>query len=67
MKKRFKLLNRDCKIHILHWKSDGVLFGPQWESIISFDDRDNNLDRCKSIIRMLNECDRHTNHTNEDD
>ena len=67
MKKRFKLLSRNGKLHILHWESHGVLFGPQWAGIASFDDRGNNLEMCKSIIRMLNECDKYTNHTNEDD
>lgn len=62
MKKRYKLLNRGGKIHILHWETDGRLFGPGWECIAAFDGSDSNLKRCREIIRLMNESDR-----NEDD
>jgi len=66
MKKRFNLLNRSGKVHILHWSADGRLFGPDWETVAAFDDEDLNMERCKTIIRLLNECDKHTNHHNND-
>lgn len=66
MKKRFKLLNRVGKILILHWSSDGKLFGPDWEAIAAFDDKDSNIERCRTIIRLMNECDKHTNHVEDD-
>lgn len=66
MKKRFKLLNRSGKVYILHWSADGKLFGPDWGSVATFDDKDSNLERCKTIIRLMNECDKHTDHPNDD-
>ena len=63
MKKRYKLLKSNGSIHILRWASRGVLFGPQWEAIATFDNRDNNIERCKQIVQIMNECDKHTNHT----
>jgi hypothetical protein len=42
MKKRYKLLEKNGKVHILHWVTDGVLFGPDWESIATFDKQDSN-------------------------
>lgn len=66
MKKRYKLLEKNGKVHILHWVTDGVLFGPDWESIATFDKQDSNLERCKTIIRLMNECDKHTDHPNDD-
>ncbi|TGG34961.1 hypothetical protein [Duncaniella freteri] len=66
MKKRFKLLNRSGKVHILHWAADGKLFGPDWEAVATFDDKDSNLERCKTIIWLMNECDKHTDHPNDD-
>lgn len=67
MKKRFKLRKKSGKIFILRWQSEGVLFGPQWEGIITFDNVDNNIDRCKAIVRLMNECDQHTNYPNKND
>lgn len=61
MKKRFKLRKQSGKIIILRWQCEGVLFGPQWESICAFDNINNNMDRCKTIIQLMNECDEHTN------
>lgn len=66
MKKRFKLLNRYGKVHILRWSADGRLFGPDWESVVAFDDNDSNRERCKTIIRLMNECDKHTDRHNND-
>lgn len=67
MKKRFKLRAQGGKILILRWQSEGVLFGPQWEGITAFDNNDNNLERCKAIIRLMNECDNHTKTINDND
>ncbi len=67
MKKRFKLLNdKRGRILLLKWETDGVLFGPDWGCIAAFDNTDNNLERCKTIIRLMNECDKHTDHPNND-
>lgn len=66
MKKRFKMLNRANKIYILRWTVDGKLFGPDWEEIATFDNQASNVERCKTIIRLLNECDKHTNHPDYD-
>ncbi|WP_304647417.1 hypothetical protein [uncultured Duncaniella sp.] len=66
MKKRFKLIDRHGKVNILQWVTDGVLFGPNWESMASFDSNKSNLERCKTIIRLMNECDKHTDHPNDD-
>lgn len=62
MRKRYKLLVKNGKVHILHWESDGKLFGPEYDCIASFDHKTANVDRCKSIVRLMNECERHTNH-----
>ncbi len=66
MKKRYKHLERNGKIYILHWESEGRLFGPAWDCVATFDNKDTNLERCKSIIRLMNECDKHTEHFNDD-
>lgn len=66
MKKRYKMLCRSGKVLILHWETDGKLFGPDWEVIAKFDDNDQNQQRCKTIIRLMNECDKHTDHPNDD-
>lgn len=66
MKKRYKLLNSQGKIMILQWVTKGVLFGPCWESMMVFDENEENLKRCKQIVRLINECDMHTNHPNND-
>lgn len=58
MKKRFKLLNRAGKVFIMRWTVDGKLFGPDWEAVATFDSNAPNLERCKKIIRLMNECDK---------
>lgn len=60
MKKRYKLLEKTAHIYILYWETEGVLFGPEWKIIAKFTKCDSNLERCKSVIRLMNECDRHT-------
>lgn len=67
MKKRYKLLAKFGKIHILRWVTDGVLFGPGWESVATFNDVGSNLERCKKLIRIMNECDKHADRLNNDD
>lgn len=49
------------KIYIL--KNGIGLFGPQLESIAVFDNKDGNLERVKQIVKQLNECDRHSEHS----
>lgn len=66
MKKRFKLLNQKGKILILRWDVDGRLFGPDWECIASFENVESNQERVKTIIRLMNECDKHTEQNNND-
>lgn len=66
MKKRFKLLNQKGKILILKWEVEGRLFGPDWDCIAAFENVDGNLDRVKTIIRLMNECDKHTEQNNND-
>lgn len=60
MKKRFKLLIRNGKILMLKWEADGKLFGSDWDCIAAFDNVDTNLERVKTIIRLMNECDKHS-------
>ena len=67
MKKRYKLLKSGKCVFILRWVADGKLFGPDWEESGRFDNNAGNIERCKAIIRLMNECDRHTNHPNEND
>lgn len=66
MKKRYKLLTKTDSIFILHWVTEGVLFGPEWLSIAKFANNAPNLDRCKQIIRLMNDCDK-TSNENKDD
>lgn len=66
MKKNFKHLEKNGRIYIMRWIDDGVLFGPDWESIASFDKNPPNLERCKTITRLLNECDKHTKKSDND-
>lgn len=66
MKKRFKLLERQGKIHILRWEADCKLFGPEWDCIARFDNKELNKERCKQIIKLMNECDKHTDHNDDD-
>ena len=60
MKKRFKLLNRKGKILILKWEVAGRLFGPGWDCVAVFDNVDTNQERVKTIVGLMNECDKHT-------
>lgn len=66
MKKRFKLLNQNGKVLILKWVDDGKLFGSDWDCIAMFENVDANQERVKAIIRLMNECDKHTDHPNND-
>ena len=59
MKKRYKRLEKGGRIFILHWTTDGMLFGPDWERVASFERNGPNLERCKTIIKLMNECDTH--------
>lgn len=67
MKKRFKLRKQSDKILILRWQDDGVLFGPQWECITSFDNIGDNIEMCKTIVQLLNKCDQRINNPNTND
>lgn len=66
MKKRYKRLEKGGRIFILHWTTEGMLFGPDWERVASFDKNESNLERCKTIIRLLNACDMHTERSDYD-
>lgn len=58
--KKYKMLRRGGRIYILHWESDGKLFGPGWDAIAGFEGNDSNERRCMSIVRLMNECDNYT-------
>lgn len=66
MTKRFKHLTKNGKVYLLHFVTDGVLFGSGWRCLASFDETRGNIKRCESITRLLNECDSHTNHPDDD-
>lgn len=66
MKKNYKRLEKNGKVYILHWATEGMLFGPTWDCIASFDNKGSNLERCKTIVKLLNECDKHTIHPDDD-
>ena len=66
MKKRYKLLKRDSRILILHWETDGMLFGHDWICIASFENVEANQERVKTIIRLMNECDNQVGQNNND-
>ena len=55
MKKRFKMMKKNGKVYLLQWVAEGKLFGPGWDMITSFGEQ--HAERCKQIIKLLNECD----------
>lgn len=63
MRKNFKMLTRHGNVYILKYEIG--LFGPDWSSIVSFNEECNS--ECKRIVQLLNECDRKTNKDNDDD
>ena len=65
MKKNYKWLMKNGKVYLLH-RTVG-LFGEQWECFGSFDNKDCNSERSKTIIKLLNQCDLHTENFNEND
>lgn len=54
------------KIYLLSWSVHSRLFGPDWETMATFDDNPLNRQRCRSIIRMLNDCSTNTNASKHD-
>lgn len=66
MRKAYKRLERNGRIYILHLETEGVLFGPTWSSVASCESNKSNLERYKAIVRLLNECETHTNHHSND-
>lgn len=60
MKPTFKMLVKDGRVVILGWETQGVLFGPQWRAIANFPHTGQNELRCKTITRLLNECNEHS-------
>ena len=56
MKKRFKIISEGGRIYILKWVENSMLFGPNWQSIANFKNNTLNRQRCKTIIKLLNEC-----------
>lgn len=63
MKRAFRQKVIGDRVYIL--KNGVGLFGPQLESIATFDNKDGNFERVKQIMKLLNECDRHTEHPKE--
>lgn len=51
--KPFRLIINGRNTHIQEYKKE-MLFGPEWETILSFVGCKN---RCKQIADLLNECD----------
>lgn len=51
--KPFRLVINGKNTHIQEYKKE-MLFGPEWETILSFVGCKN---RCKQIVDLLNECD----------
>ena len=62
MSKRFKRKLANGKIHLLRWVEQGRLFGPDWDTVATFDSNKENRERSKTIIQLLNQCSEHTNH-----
>lgn len=62
MKRRFKSLVKKDRIYIVRWQMSGALFGPQWEIVADFENNKANKDRCRDIIKLMNECNSHSNH-----
>lgn len=60
MKRAFRHRIKGEKLLIL--KNGLGLFGPQLESVAVFDNKDGNLERVKQVVKLLNECDRNTEH-----
>lgn len=58
MKKRYKLLEKKDYVYILHWETDGMLFGPEWVIVAKFPGNEPNIERCRQIVRLMNECDK---------
>lgn len=56
MKKEFKYRYDTHHIYIQSWVTEGLLFGPSWMTLASFDNIPENMERCKKIVKMLNEC-----------
>lgn len=54
--KHFKLLQRNGRVYILKYSIG--LFGSQYEPIASFEGQPKNVDRCKQIVKLLNQCDK---------
>lgn len=65
MRKHFKWLVRNGRVLLLH-RTVGF-FGEQWETFGNFDDKDGNAERCKEIVKQLNQCVRHTESYKEND
>lgn len=63
MRKNFKMLTRNGRIHILRYEVG--LFGPGWGSMVSF--TEGCKDDCKRIVTLLNKCDIITKKGNDDD
>ena len=65
MKKNFKWLLKNGRVMLLR-RTVG-LFGEQWECFGNFDDKAGNVTNAKQIIKLLNECAKHTENFNEHD
>jgi hypothetical protein len=52
--KAFKMVRRNGNIYILKYSVG--LFGVQYESISQFTDKLDNVNLCKQIVKLLNQC-----------
>lgn len=66
MKKYFKWVVKNGSVLLLRRSSFGM-FGEQWDSFAKFDANDSNITRGKQIIKLLNECAKHSEKFNDDD
>ena len=66
MKKRYKLVVRGESVLILHWETEGQLFGPGWVCIADFYHSDANVERIRKIVGLMNKCDQHIDENDDD-
>lgn len=57
MRKRFKMLAKSGKLYILRWTVESKVFDPDWDAIADFVENEFNRERCKKIVKLMNECD----------
>lgn len=51
------MLAKSGKLYILRWTVESKVFGPGWDTIADFVENEFNRERCKKIVKLMNECD----------